>query len=138
MLSTTGSLPMPAGESSGVSVVKTGSGAAGDVAARSEGVAGLASDGVLERLQVQGAYHEPWRTVDAMRRTLGEAVAPVRQFADWSGFGRRDDADPTTLRAAEENCRHDQLETLECNAIVGIAAPQGAQQPSLGARHRRP
>jgi hypothetical protein len=89
---------MPAGASSGVFDVTTGSGEEGVFKESSEGVAdGVADDitdgkasagGALEFPHDHGAYHDPYRTDDAERRPLGGEMAPVLQLAACMGFVR--------------------------------------------------
>jgi hypothetical protein len=104
---------MPAGASSGVFDVTTGSGVEGVFGESSEGVAegvaegatdGKASgSGMLELPHDHGAYQDPYRTDDAVRRPLGGEMAPVLQLAACMRFVRHVLAE-REVRGNEENC----------------------------------
>jgi len=100
---------MPAGASSGVFDVTTGSGVKGVFGESSEGVAEGVTDGkasgggVLELPHDHGAYQDPYRTDDAVRRPLGGEMAPVLQLAACIGFVRCVLVE-RKVRGNEENC----------------------------------
>jgi hypothetical protein len=53
------------------------------VLAEAAGAVVMASDGgVLERPHDQGAYHDPYRTAEAFRKTLEESEVPTLRGAD--------------------------------------------------------
>lgn len=99
----------PAGWSSGVAVVVTGSGTTSGTGVGSEvaleATSGAAFEGVLEPPQtyVQGAYHDPCRTANEERTTLGVEDAPMRQFEERRALVLHDDAESAVLRGTEEN-----------------------------------
>ena len=99
---------MPAGASSGVFDVTTGSGVEGVFGESSEGVAEGVTDGkasvggMLGLPHDHGAYQDPYRIDDAVRRPLGGEIAPVLQLAACMGFVRRVLAE-REVRGNEEN-----------------------------------
>lgn len=98
---------MPAGASSGVDEVTTGSGGDLENSAMgtwSPGVVTVPSDGGVDFPQLQGAYQDPLRMEDAVKTTLGALVAPVLHPADCNGLFRHDGAERPAVRGSEENC----------------------------------
>lgn len=105
---------MAAGASSGVDVVTAGSAACADsetgrfensaTGTRSAGERELASTEPLDLPQLQGAYHEAYRTDDALIMTFWVRFAPDFHSADWSGLVRHDELERLAVRGREENC----------------------------------
>jgi len=62
----------------------------------------LGSD-VLDFPQLHGAYHDPWRTDDAVRTVCELPVAPVLHRADCSGLVREEGPERLAVRGSEEN-----------------------------------
>jgi hypothetical protein len=79
---------MPAGASSGVAVVTAGSarlemGAFAPLTNSAMGICSVPEPlGMLDLPQLQGAYHDPFRTDDAVKKTFVCPVAPVLHLAD--------------------------------------------------------
>jgi hypothetical protein len=59
--------------------------------------------GVLDLPQLHGAYHDPFRTDDAVKTMFLCPVAPVLHLADCSGLARHDGADKPAVRGRDEN-----------------------------------